>query len=686
MLRSSGGAFGTSLRVALCGLLIALGLVVPSTASAAATTDLGMQTIDGKDNIFGAGHAAPPNGGLMPVRIPLPAGSAGQAIVLSSAKGGVTMGVNAPSPGPDGGYDPDLPTNVTAFGGISGVIGDAGLGAFLGGVFTSDSEPTVAGTPPTINYSASAVAGTTTSTTTAASYPSILLNQLFFMGDGLTDEGVQQQFIVPRGATTLWLGLVDAGYYQGPPAGYDGDTGGYTVTVGVAASATGPIVTGVNLVVAPRTGTITTEFSLTETCPSPPIGGFVTGSALRPATPRFYLVGPGGETREMTVGPSLQFRGNTLSADKVTRLMKVKLGPDLVFAEAGGKVQVQGVCGNGNNAKLDTPITITIVQNTFAVVGDSYSAGEGNRPFTAATDLNPPISTATGCHRSSTGWAYKVAAANGLANPTSTTDEPSAWTFAACSGADIPDLTNSSRKYAGDGEVEVAQLNAITSSTTVVASTIGGNDVGFAKILKACIVSPVPGAEARCSRKGSAIRRHTDTALTNLGAHLRTAYTAVLGRMAPTGTLYVAGYPHLFGSTKSNFKGFVNNWVGIPTPACGIGAGYSFSWDDAKWINKETDRGDQTIASTVQQINSELIAKGSHRRIVFVDEQNGLGGANVKFANHGLCDNGDSYINGLFADVAHLGRFQTSFHPNLKGQLAYAQAFESYMGVPLSSS
>ena len=192
----------------ICSLCIAaalLGTAPRASAEAAvgATSTLGTFTIDGRDNIFGAGHASAPNGGLLPVQIPLPADSAGEAIVVSNASGHVTMGVNAPSPGPDGGYDPDLATNVTSLGGISGVIGDPGLGAFLGGVFTSDSEPTDA--PPTLNYSA--VGG---NVTTSAPFYTPLTDQLFFIGDGLTGtaSGVQQQFVVPAGATSLWLGLV----------------------------------------------------------------------------------------------------------------------------------------------------------------------------------------------------------------------------------------------------------------------------------------------------------------------------------------------------------------------------------------------------------------------------------------------------------------------------------------------
>ena len=179
--------------ITLCSLFAALILLPTEAANADPSgTNLGSLVVDGKDNIFGAGHASAPNGGLTPVKIPLPRVYAGQAIALSNAAGGVTMGVNAPSPGPDGGYDPDLSTNVTSLGGISGVIGDPGLGAFLGGVFTSDVEPNSAATPKTLDYSAAARdTPTTTKATTNAVLYNPAVDQLFFMGDGLTSFRVR---------------------------------------------------------------------------------------------------------------------------------------------------------------------------------------------------------------------------------------------------------------------------------------------------------------------------------------------------------------------------------------------------------------------------------------------------------------------------------------------------------------
>lgn len=52
------------------------------------------------------------------------------------------------------------------------------------------------------------------------------LNQVFFIGDGLTSASVLQQFVVPTGATRLFLGTMDG-------TEWNNNLGSYTVTVAV---------------------------------------------------------------------------------------------------------------------------------------------------------------------------------------------------------------------------------------------------------------------------------------------------------------------------------------------------------------------------------------------------------------------------------------------------------------------
>jgi Flp pilus assembly protein TadG len=74
----------------------------------------------------------------------------------------------------------------------------------LVGVFLSDSQPSDNNAPANLDFS------TVESRNFTTLQPA--LQQIFFIGDGLTDSGVQQNFIAPKGATRLFLATWD--FYQ----------------------------------------------------------------------------------------------------------------------------------------------------------------------------------------------------------------------------------------------------------------------------------------------------------------------------------------------------------------------------------------------------------------------------------------------------------------------------------------
>ena len=79
------------------------------------------------------------------------------------------------------------------------------------GVFETATGPAGGPPPATLDFT---VIGTSFASLSPA------LNQVFYIGDGLTGDGSGsvQQFIVPLGATRLYLGCADAGGYNGPRA------------------------------------------------------------------------------------------------------------------------------------------------------------------------------------------------------------------------------------------------------------------------------------------------------------------------------------------------------------------------------------------------------------------------------------------------------------------------------------
>jgi hypothetical protein len=115
-------------------------------------------------------------------------------------------------------------TSARSFFGLSTYSGpiDALIGVFIGPGVPGGTAPT----------------GLDFTTLTAQSQGTIspLLNQVFFIGDGLTGNGTGsvQQFIIPAGATQLYLGSSDA-------AGANYNNGGsFSVAVSDVPSGTGP--------------------------------------------------------------------------------------------------------------------------------------------------------------------------------------------------------------------------------------------------------------------------------------------------------------------------------------------------------------------------------------------------------------------------------------------------------------
>ncbi|MEH1969152.1 PEP-CTERM sorting domain-containing protein [Nostoc sp.] len=206
-------------KVAQTFALIALGLGVINAKPAMAS----QLTVSAQANIYGAGHTTAPApgggiGGQLPTIFNLSA-SAGQVITFSNVSGAAYYAAQIPyNAKPDGGSFL-LGTNISSFGGISGIRNDNAI-AFLVGVFLSDNEP-VGLAPSILNF--------TNNTSFTELTPQI--NQTFFIGDGLTGtgSGSLQSFIVPENATRLALGFADGFSVQGLPGHYSDNYGSVTV-------------------------------------------------------------------------------------------------------------------------------------------------------------------------------------------------------------------------------------------------------------------------------------------------------------------------------------------------------------------------------------------------------------------------------------------------------------------------
>jgi hypothetical protein len=138
-------------------------------------------------------------------------------------------GTSAPRPAPFQAPSTTFYVAMDSFGGISGMNlfestpSDRRV-MYLAGVFLTDAAPSTPA-PASLDFSSTALGR-------SFSQLSPLLQQTFYIGDGLTGEGSGdvQTFWVPDGATRLFLGIVDGAYFVGGPDYYDNNAGSFSAT------------------------------------------------------------------------------------------------------------------------------------------------------------------------------------------------------------------------------------------------------------------------------------------------------------------------------------------------------------------------------------------------------------------------------------------------------------------------
>jgi lysophospholipase L1-like esterase len=234
------------------------------------------------------------------------------------------------------------------------------------------------------------------------------------------------------------------------------------------------------------------------------------------------------------------------------------------------------------------PLPAYAAPRTLVAIGDSYGAGVGSYIY---------YNDGTNCYRSPFAYPSQLAAATGLS-----------LTLAACSGATTDDVLNQ-------------QVRRIPRSADYVTITVGGNDVGFADVIKQCAL---PGWLGTCSATIAAGLRILDT---ELPGRLDAVYEAVK-TTAPDATVVVTGYPLMFNGTDCNPLTF-------------------FTRSEMAAINDGTE-----------QLNDVVQARSAAAGFRYVDAESAFNG-------HAWCDS-QPWINGLTIPVVN------SYHPNIAGHTAYA--------------
>lgn len=301
-------------------------------------------------------------------------------------------------------------------------------------------------------------------------------------------------------------------------------------------------------------------------------------------------------------------------------------------------------------------------ENVYVAFGDSYSSGEGNPPYEQGTDKEEE--TPDLCHRSMTAYGPLLDQALNLG--------PMA--FKACSGA----VTNDIFQANGANLTEPAQLSWLRSDTKTITLTIGGDDAGFAHVLRECVTTPLE-VKFGCSTNQQ-LEAETQARLNALAGgsyattppprsapiHSLVSVVQAIHNHARSAHIFVGLYPTLFGRNRSDYS---SNISAPGLLACEVGPDLWIDFKDAQWLNKRGERLDKIIREAVATTAGERIP------VTLVTPS--------AFKGQGFCDEHELWFHPIELELRNPLEIGTelivkasSFHPTTVGQaLGYEVAF-----------
>lgn len=326
--------------------------------------------------------------------------------------------------------------------------------------------------------------------------------------------------------------------------------------------------------------------------------------------------------------------------------------------------QAGGRCTPHVQAQTLTPLQ-RATQGDYVALGDSYSSGEGGSEYLPGTDVDGkwkekvddwiPFYDSTEaerhnlCHRSTKAYSQSVY---------DEYDFEGDYDFHACSGAEVKDLLpgdqppDENNDGVPDGENvpdhanvgESPQLEHLNEDTSLVTVSIGGNDVGFAEVIKSCLWRGVVETAASCEEDmGESTRRK----IRNLKDDLVDLYNKMQGR-APNARILVVGYPRMFPDD----------------PIGPLEVGPSLETGD---LDEPIDPADQRWMNEMGRLLNQTTKQAAEEAgVEFVDVHDALEGHEIGTEDSWINDLDLSLENGGFADMG-------SFHPNDQGHAAIAR-------------
>jgi lysophospholipase L1-like esterase len=281
-------------------------------------------------------------------------------------------------------------------------------------------------------------------------------------------------------------------------------------------------------------------------------------------------------------------------------------------------------------------------------VGDSYASGQGDPPFDFGADYFPAP-----CYRSRVSGPSQAAAMLERDDPhTSIT-----FLSVACDGAEVRrGLLGVQTARDGTGIdppqlEEVRQVVGGRRPIDVLLVSVGGNDVGFADVIGACVRSS-------CERM---VRRAVPGRLEALGVDYR-ALVSEIATLAPRRT-YITEYPDFLRWSDGSFCG-ARTGAGGGHPYPGALAG--ISRDESIALH---DVGLVGLRTAMDRIPGWRV----------------IGGVADRTRGHGLCTPRGFFISVEQSLIRQRDIFGAA-HPNALGHRAYAEAIRAALGPLLSSA
>ena len=193
------------------------------------------------------------------------------------------------------------------------------------------------------------------------------------------------------------------------------------------------------------------------------------------------------------------------------RFRRVLITAAVASAALTATVVTTVIAGGATGAPGLKPLAAAPPPVRYVALGDSYSAGTGAGPYTAAGQP---------CERSRNAFPQFWASRH----------HPASFVSVACSSATT-------------ATVRTSQLSALSGRTTLVSITVGGNDVGFSHVMETCVLE----WDSACL---NAIATAESSVNTTLPGRLDRMLRAIRAR-APLARVVLLGYPDLYDLSRS---------------------------------------------------------------------------------------------------------------------------------------